>query len=170
MLSLITAGSAAQGEPQATPGGPSDGYPVGIHEGTCANPTAEPAWQTDDAVAIGVDDDEPEVIGTDITRTVAETTATLDVTLDDLAGSEHVVAIHASPDQFGTIVACGQIAGIKEDGKLVVALAEVGDSAVTGVAILDEDESGFLGLGDEQTQMTVYIIVPNEEDAATPAA
>ena len=62
----------------------------------------------------------------------------------------------------GQLVACGQIAGIREEGKLVVALAEVGDSAASGIAILEE--------ADDRVELTVYIIVPSDEDVATPAA
>jgi hypothetical protein len=147
---------------EATPGGPSAGYPIAIHEGTCDNPTAEPAWQIDDAVAVGVDQEEPEVVASEPIRTVTESSGDLDVKLDDLAGTEHIVAVHASSEEFGTLAACGPIGGIKDDGKLVIALTAVGDSGVYGVAILEEN--------DDQTTLTVYVVPPSNDEEATPAA
>jgi hypothetical protein len=146
----------------ATPGGPSEGYPVAIHEGTCDNPSAEPAYQLDDAISMGADQEEPKVLGSEVERTILDTSGDLDISLDDLGGSDYVVAAHASPDQFGTLAACGQIAGIVEDGKLVVALTAVGESGLSGVAILEEN-------GDKTTA-TVYLIPPSNDEQATPAA
>lgn len=170
-LSMLFGSTALIGAAQeATPGGPSEGYPVALHEGSCTEPVAEAAWQLDNAVSIGVDQDEPEVVGPALTRTVTSTSSAVDFNLDSVADSSYVIAVHASPDEFGTIVACGQIAGIKVDGKLVVALVPMGDSQVNGIAILDEDNGGVLGLGEDQTQITVYITVPDDDGEATPVA
>jgi hypothetical protein len=169
-LLVAPAAMAQESTVEATPGGPSEGYPVAIHEGTCDNPSAEPAWQLDDALSIGVGQEDPEVVGAEVTRPVAATSGALDVSFDDLTGSEYVVAVHASPDEFGTLAACGGIAGIVEDGKLVIALAPVGASGVSGVAILDRDDAGFLDLGEDQTQLSAYIVVPGDEDEATPVS
>jgi hypothetical protein len=171
ILFATTAGSGASQEAtvDATPGGPSEGYPVAIHEGTCEEPTAEPAWEIGDAVSIGVDQDDPEVIGPALTQTITVASSDLDFNLDSVADSDYVIAVHASPDDMGTLVACGQIAGIKVDGQLVVALASVGESEVTGIAILNEDNAGILDLGEDQTQVTVYAVAP-DDDEATPAA
>ncbi len=169
-LLIAPAALAQDATVEATPGGPSEGYPVAIHEGSCTDPQAEPAGQLDDAISVGVDQDDPEVVGNELTRPVTDTSGALDVNMDDLSGTQHVIAVHASPDEFGTLVACGEIAGIVEDGKLVVALAPVGDSGVSGIAILDRDDAGFLDLGEDQTQVTVYIVVPGDEDEGTPVS
>jgi len=170
VLALTLGGVTAVAAQDATPTGPSEGYPVAIHEGTCDDPTAEPAWQVDPAVTVGVDQDDPEIIGTSVTSNVSTSSSAIDVSLDDLGGSDHIVAIHASSEEFGTLVACGQVAGVKDDEKLVVALTPVGDSGVYGIAILDEDEAGFFDLGEDQTQLTVYVIPPTDDSAATPVA
>ena len=162
VVGLFLGGLATAAAQDATPGGPSEGYPVAIHEGACDNPTAEPAWQLDDAVSIGVNQDDPDVIGVGASNTVTETSGDLDVALDDLAGSEHIVAVHASPGEFGTLVACGNVAGVREDGKLVVPLTATGELPVSGIAIFEED-------GD-QTHVTVYVIPPPDEGDATPAS
>ena len=167
---LAPAAIAQDATVEATPGGPSEGYPVAIHEGSCTDPVAEPAWQLDDALSVGVDQDDPDVVGSEMTRPVTDTEGTLDVNFDDLTGTEHVIAVHASKDQFGTLVACGGIAGITEDGKLVIALAPVGDSGVSGIAIVDRDDAGLFDLGEDQTKVTVYIVVPGDEDEGTPVS
>ncbi len=59
---------------------------------------------------------------------------------------------------YATIVACGAIVGAKQDAKLIVALTAVGDAKVAGIAILDEDTSGVLGIGKDQVQITVYVV------------
>jgi hypothetical protein len=163
LVLLVSASAAAQNATPTDIGAPSEGYPVAIHEGSCEEPTEEPAWQMEEtAVSIGVDQEEPTVVGEAVTRPVFETTGTLDVSFDDLAGSAHVIAVHASADDFGTVVACGAIAGIEVDGQLVVALVPAGDSDVSGVAMITRD--------DDQTQVTVYIIEPEKSGEATPAA
>jgi hypothetical protein len=144
-------------------------YPVAVHEGTCNDMTQKPAWDFDNATPIGENSDDAEAIGSHATNPILETSGTIDTKLDDLGETAYSLAIHASSDDYATIVACGEIGGAKVDGKLVIALAPVGKSLVTGVAIFDSDNSGVLGLGDEQTKVTVYVM-PAVEEAATPAA
>jgi hypothetical protein len=168
-VSTAAVGAAQEATADATPGGPSEGYPVAIHEGSCDQPTTEPAWELGDAVAFGVEQ-EPDVIGSAITQTIAATSSDLDFSLDSANDTDYVIAVHASAEDQDTIVACGQVAGIRSEGRLVVSLAAVGESEVTGVAIFDEDSGGLLGLGEGQTQVTVYIVVPSDGDEATPSA
>jgi len=175
MLAVLLASTAASGAAQeatadATPGGPSEGYPVAIHEGSCDQPTTEPAWEIGNAVTFGVDQDQPDVIGSAVTRIVAATSSDLDFSLDSANDTDYVIAIHASPEDQDTIVACGQVAGIRSEGQLVVSLAAVGESEVSGIAIFDEDSNGGLGLSEGQTRVTVYIVVPSDGDEATPVA
>jgi hypothetical protein len=175
LLAILFASTAGSGAAQeatadATPGGPTEGYPVAIHEGSCDEPMTEPAWEIGNAVAVGVDQDEPDVIGSALTRTIAATSSELDFSLDSANETDYVIAIHASPEDQETVVACGQVTGIRAEGKLVVALAPVGESEVTGIAIFDEDTGGLLDLGEDQTQVTVYIVVPSDGDEATPPA
>jgi len=144
-------------------------HPVAVHEGTCDDPVAQPAAEVADTAAIGAGSDDPEVVGEPTGPGILEANATIDGSLDDFTGAPHVIAVHASATDYDTIVACGQIAGVKEDGKLVVALTPVDESGVTGIATLDEDTSGVLGLGDDELKITVYLI-HESESPATPAA
>jgi hypothetical protein len=172
-LGSVSAMTFAQdASPEATPHGPSEGYPVAVHEGTCDELVSEPAWQLDDAVAIGVGDDgvdQDDVIGPEVGATVVGSAGAIDSTLDDLAGGSYVVAVHASPDNFDTVIACGQVAGVKTEGKIVVALVPVGKSTFAGVAIVDEDSAGVLDLGEDQAQVTVYGFEQRLADPADPA-
>lgn len=171
-LSMLSAGAvAAQGATTgATPGGPSEGHPVTIHEGTCANPTAEPAFDIGNANGVGVDQDNPEALGQQAGAPVLQASGKADIKLDDLGNQLYVLAVHASPDDYATIVACGQIAGIKADGKVVIALAPVGSATVVGISTFDSDSSGALGLGSDQIQVTAYIFDTASTTMATPVA
>ncbi|HEU0165651.1 MAG TPA: hypothetical protein VFQ54_11460 [Thermomicrobiales bacterium] len=146
------------------------GYPVAIHEGTCASPTAQPAYEIDNTTIVGSGSDPSDTIGGTVNQPVLEASATVKAKLDDVASQPHVIAVHASPTDYNTLIACGQVAGTKEDGKLVVALIPVNGSGVSGVAILDEDTSGVLGLGDDQIKATVYLIAPSQPGEATPSS
>jgi hypothetical protein len=174
LLTAIAAStsSAQTATPQATPGGPSAGYPVAIHNGTCNNITAEPAWKLDDATGVGISDNgkTPDTLGTAQGAPVLESSTKIDVKLDDLGSGPHVVAVHASAEKYNDIIACGTIGGVKDNGKVVIPLVPVNGSTVVGIAILDEDNSGVLGLGKDQTQVTVYLFDQASVPGGTPAA
>ena len=156
---------AAEGTPASSPGAGAAALPVAIHQGTCAEPVAEPAWKVNDASPITSSD----TVGGAADMTVSESSGKVKAKLDDLGHEPYVIAVHASAADYDTIVACGMIAGPKVDGKLVVALTPVNDSGVTGVAVFDEDKSGVLDLGSDEVQITVYLIGAGGS-MATPAS
>ncbi|MGH2531243.1 MAG: hypothetical protein ACRDJW_02950 [Thermomicrobiales bacterium] len=181
VLSLTVVGGASARAQQATPvvifG---DELPVAIHEGTCAAPVAQPLFDLGAAVPIGAaaddddgddDDDDDDLRGTAPINPVLSTEETIGTTFDDLFDTPHVIAGHASAEAFGTIVACGDLGGVEEDGQVVVALRPVGGSDLAGVATFDEDEEGIFGIGDDEVRITVNLI-PNVSNAtgAIPAA
>jgi hypothetical protein len=180
LAAAIAFGAAPAIAQDATPAaGPATGgnYPVAIHQGTCEQPTAQPAYQLDNTAPFGADQPDAEVLGQPTGVPVLRTSSTIDATLSDVANGGNVVAVHASPEQFGTVIACGQIAGPNIDGELVIALQPVGQSqpVVAGIATLSEDSSGVLGLGDDQIQVTVSVIEvsansPADPTVATPVA
>lgn len=172
LLTSVAAATAQDGTPGTTDA-PAAGYPVAVHEGTCADPTAQPAFEIGDAVPRGSDsEDEVETIGIMPIAEIFGIGSTLDTTLDDMSETVHVIAVHASAEDFGTVIGCGQIAGVEQDGRVVVALAPTSGGTITGIAFVDTDEAGLLGLGDEQVQVTVYLFdtAAAEETVATPAA
>ena len=148
-------------------------YPVSIHRGTCEDPVAQPVGATIESGVAGFDAN-VEFIGVSTQAPVLVASAEYEISLDDLTATPHVVAIHASPEAYGTIVACGEIAGYAHDGALIFGVRSVDDSEVSGIAVvsqghslLDEaleeiDESVDL-TGDSVT-LTVYIVPGDEQD------
>lgn len=169
---LASSSSIAQ---DATPAvGPSAGgnYPVAIHQGTCEAPTAQPAYEIDDTVPVGANDPDAEILGRPAGAPVLTSSGMIDGSLEDIANGGNVVVIHASPEEFGTITACGQIAGPNADG-LTIALQPVGESTTTGIAIFSTDSTGVLGLGEDELRLTVFIVdtsanAPAQPTVATP--
>lgn len=170
VASFMFAGAAVAQD--ATPAGPSEGYPIAIHQGTCEDLTAQPNHELGDAVTHGSNNEDAETVGTtEAIPVVMGTSSTVSATIGDLADEGNAIAVHASAEDYDTILACGNVAGINDDGTLVIALNSSEDSTVVGVAILDEDSGGFLGLGDDEVQATVYLFDTEEDGAAaTPEA
>jgi hypothetical protein len=164
---MLLGGSALAQDatPASTPLGPSEGYPVAIHQGSCDDLTAEPSFEIANAVTVGVGGEgEVETVGgSEGAPIITDATATVDSSLNDIAEQGSAVAVHASEDEYDTIVACGNVAGIKEEGKVVIPINSGENSTVVGVAILEED-------GDDKTNVTVYLFDTRDEQAATPAA
>lgn len=161
----VAPGLAQQATPTPPPGSPpaSSGgeLPVAVHPGTCPQPTPEPEFTLTNTIVAGSEVAEAEVVGETPGPSVLASSSAADIALADLAGSPRVIAVHQSPDEFGTLVACGTIAGLLSDGTMTVSLQEVEGSGISGVAILQED-------GD-QTNISVYVLSP-EAAPATPAA
>jgi len=160
-LSLIlgTPTFAQEATPGATPGGPSGGYPVAVHQGTCDDVTAQPAADIGNATAPGTNQDgDVETVGQQTGPILVVSQGTIDMSMDDLAAG-NVIAVHASSEAYETIVACGQIAGVKADDKVVIPLVPLGESTTVGVAILE---------GGDQVDATVYIFDTAMPFEATP--
>lgn len=176
LVGLSITALAQDASPVATPSGPSEGYPIGIYEGTCTEPSTDPIVDVGNAVAVGVEGEsiaESDVIGPEITETVVVVSGIIDMSLDDFTSSPHVIAVHADEGEQGTIVACGQIAGVTAQGQLAVAVIPVGESTVVGIAFFNEDVADMLDLEAGQTQVTFYGFdqgLAEPVDIATPAA
>jgi len=138
--------------PAALGQGAAAEYPLSINQGTCAEPAGEPAFLAGSAAPPA--DQAP---GGEPFLTAEETVNT---TLDDLlrGGQTYALVVHADPAAFGTVVACGEIVGSVVGGQLVFGLRPVGGSGVAGVAVLDRDEQGFLGLGGQEVRLSVYLL------------
>ncbi|MBW3634422.1 MAG: cupredoxin domain-containing protein, partial [Chloroflexi bacterium] len=164
-----------------------DILPAAIHEGTCEDPVAEPAFILTNLAPRSGDDlaaAEEAFRGTPTGSLVLASETTVDVPFDDLLDrGPYAIAVHESVAGFGSLLACGEIGGVEVDSRVVVGLRSVERSGAAGIAILDDDDSGFLGLGEDQTQISVYLMrdlglavtvapVPAEEPAAatTPRA
>lgn len=157
---------AQQASPAATPGGPSEGFPVAIHTGSCGDLSPDPAYEIGDAITFGTtNENEPETIGAEggVTTVLLGVSADVDNDLASLGSDGHAVVVHAGPDD-PTPIACGNIAGAVVDGQLAIAIAPVEGSTVVGVALLEDN--------DGQTNVKVYLFdtAATDQGQATPAS
>jgi hypothetical protein len=124
-------------------------YPIAIHQGTCANPTAEPAYQIGDLR--GFIDQNNQVMPQSQYQgqpTSALLTSGIGIApkLDDLLGTTpYVLLVHKSAQDYATYLACGAIGGPVVGDQLVVALRPLGGSDQAGVAILTRAKPGLGG-------------------------
>lgn len=144
--------------PQSGQGVP---YPVAMHQGTCESTTPEPEVTFDNTSAAGAGVEGAQIVGQNPGPPALVSVGAVDVPLAELAGTPRVIAIHQGPEQFGTVVACGNIAGTLVDGQMVIALQPIQNSGISGVALLNEV--------DDQTNIVVYVTSPDAVPA-TPAA
>jgi hypothetical protein len=150
---------------------------VAIHEGTCDNLTEATTHDVGEAFLPGTDDeegDDNELRGSRDAVAVLTVDETIGTTFGDLLDEgEHALVVHASAGEVGTIVACGAIGGVVDNGRLVIGLLPVDNSGIQGVAVFDEDEEGFLGLGDDEVSIRIYLIAEqaiSADDATAEAA
>ena len=144
--------------------------PVDIHSGTCDDFLTEPAYdggaitpttleevRDDEAFGAGIlDDDEAGVTGVDLDDDDAigddEVIAPIDEDAEigfaeaDIepgvdATEPYIVALHAGPEQYETILACGSINAVEEldEDRLVVPLQPVDDSQLFGYSVIEDD-------------------------------
>jgi len=155
ILSVVWAASAQQATPTTVPAGVPQGteYPVAVHMGSCEAPTPEAEIELANTIVAGSDIAEGTFIGVTPGQPALVSSTTAEISLDDLAGTERVIAVHQSAEEFGTLVACGTISGTKANASLVISLPEVNGSGVNGIAVLDEN--------DDSTDIKVYVISPS---------
>ncbi len=172
---LLSGGMRGLAQDQATPAPmviPVTPHPAAIHQGTCTQPVAEPAY---DFGNVGPPTNEggqpfgPQDIRGQITGPALLTsTAQMAFNLDDFlgAGQPAVVLIHESSQNFANILACGEIGGPVIDGTLTVGIRPLNNSGFAGIAEFDSD-------GDN-TNGTIWMIPEVQSlsggQQATPAA
>lgn len=145
----------------ATPAGEQmdfRGHPVEIHSGVCEDYTAEPIYDVGDFVQTNVYAEGEQEAG-DLEGEIPQEAQELGPVYKlESEGADfgdegildqgaHVVAVHQSPEEFGTLVACGQILPVMDDDNVVVFLHPVGGSNQAGFIEMGQDGSdarGFL--------------------------
>jgi plastocyanin len=141
------------------------GHPVHIHAGTCAE-LGDVVFPLDNLVAPdmaatpGADAGAAATPEADMGEVVAESTTTVEAPLADILAAPHAINVHESAENIQNYIACGDLSGEPEDGRLEIDLAELNDSGLSGMATLEED-------GDGATTVSVMVM---RADAATPAA
>ena len=143
-------------------------HPVAIHQGTCAEPVAQPAYPIGDAGERTSGDNETptleDVRGTPSGLGVDVAAATIDVPFDDLLSEDttYILMVHESAETYDTYIACSEIGGTVLDDSLLIGIRPLNNSDYAGVALLAAD-------GD-QTQVTAYLINLTGRLEATPVA
>ncbi len=141
-------------------------HPVAIHQGTCLEPTAEPAYPIGDAGERTGDDDQTptldDVRGTPSGLGVDVASAIIDVSLDDLLTDDkpYILMVHESAETYDTYIACSEIGGAVLDDSLLLGIRPLNNSESTGVAVI--------AANGDQTEVTAYLINLTGRLEATP--
>jgi hypothetical protein len=169
LLSLAGAAASVHAQDASSVGGTAtpmpattESYPVAIHQGACAQPTAEPAYQIGELR--GFIDQSNQVIPQTHFQgqpTSALLTSGIGIapTLDDLLGATpYVILIHKSAQDYATYLACGAIGGPVVGDQLVVALRPLNGSDLAGVAILTRANTGVGATNNNNTTGNLYLL------------
>lgn len=89
---------------------------------------------------------------------IAESRTTIEASLDDILGAEHVINFHESAENIDNYIACGTVSGSPDDqDTLEIALDEQNDSGIDGRATLVDSSSGSI-------EVTVQLWHENGDD------
>jgi hypothetical protein len=96
---------------------------------------------------------------------VAQSTTTVDASLDDILAAEHAINVHESADNIQNYIACGEITGTPDNGVLEIELNELNGSGYEGRATLIDS-------GDGTTNVVVQLMMVDHGmvDEATPTS
>ena len=116
--------------------------PAGVYAESCDD--AGPADLVAELTPVSAADGEP--VGAETRGGVEQSVATTDLTLDELAARDHVIAVF-DEDAQDTALVCGPIGGILgEEGVMVVSLPALSDSLYSGVAVLTTTSEGTVDI------------------------
>ncbi len=138
-----TPGSSPPAPTGATPPPVTQVYPVALHQGSCPAPEAEPVVDPRDAQVFGSTAEEPQQVGTSQFPPALTAQLVFELGIQDVTSVPHAIAVHQSPEEFGTVIACGDIAGIVAEGVLIVPIRPVNQGTVAGTATIQEEEGNI---------------------------
>jgi len=156
---------------------PTPAFPLHIHSGTCdqLGDVVFPLGTISRDLMIN---GEPvlDASSAENEQDVAVNLTLVDATLDDITAAPHAINIHASEDDMGTRIACGDLAGPVFDDTMVIRLDPGETSDYLGVALLKTDEDGntavYTMITEQDTTMGSVLpdtiepsAVPSEEPA-----
>ncbi len=99
----------------------TDPHPAHIHDGTCTDFQAEPAYPLENVVD-------------------GRSESTVDASIDELLDEPYIVNVHKSEAEIGTYIACGPV--VSTDSEQVVDLAAQGAAGVAGTATMTPQDDG----------------------------
>lgn len=144
---ILTVGASAQMSP----------HPAHIHAGSCPEPGDVVAALSDVSFDMNVDGAASagaSPVGQDSAIPVEASITTVPLALADIVAGKHAINVHASAEDLGTYIACGDIGGITVgEADLPIGLGELNDSGASGVAWLHDN-------GDGTTTVSVFIVPP----------
>jgi hypothetical protein len=73
---------------------------------------------------------------------IAESTTTVQVSLNDLLGTQYAIRVHESAEAIQNYIACGEITGTPTDNQLQVTLTPLNNSGYAGQAWLTDNGDG----------------------------
>lgn len=96
-------------------------------------------------------------------QVAAQSTTTVDASLDDLTSGEYAVNVHESVENIQNYIACGEITGTATNGQLQIQLQELNGSGFVG-------EAHFTDNGDGTTTVMVTLSESGMGMTGTPEA
>ena len=140
--------------------------------GTCAAPggmafelTPFEADTTLDGTPVPV----PDVTGAESALPIEVSTTTIEASLSDLVDEPHALAIFDGDEASDRLIACGDVGGplsrqmagmVMPGDELIVGLAERGDSAHAGIALLRADGADAV--------VTIYLVIDSSPGTPSP--
>ena len=132
---------------------------LAIVSGTCDHLGETPTYQIGDASTITAGQDTSTTTPSPAAMPLLTVDQTVNASLDDLMNTDSPSAIVVTGDDPAKApLACGEIAGFVDNGKLLIGLRPISDPGLAGIAWLDRDQTGILGLGPQEVQVTAYLL------------
>jgi hypothetical protein len=172
---LFQPNTAPLGSPAASPAADVDltALPLDIHQGTCNDFTSEPIYDLGDfqqTNEYAPDEQDPGDMSGDIPEEAQDLGPVYKIRSEEidfgdanlLEEGPFVVAAHQSPEDYATIVSCGQILPVMDEDSIVVFMHPVGGDEVGYVELNTDDGTaqGYL--------WQVQNYVPQPEATPTP--
>jgi hypothetical protein len=141
-------------------------HPAHIHSGTCdtlgdvvfpLNDLTDPGMMGTPMAGMA----STPMAGRDMGDVVAQSSTTIEASLDDVLGAEHALNVHLSAEQIDVYIACGDVTGTPDGDQLQIDLEELNNSGYQGMAWLMDN-------GDDTT--TVNAVLMQSNRMGTPEA
>ena len=143
-------------------------HPAHIHSGTC-DTLGDVVYPLNDLTApdnmstpmAGMAS--TPMAGRNMGKVVAQSSTTIDTSLDDLLGEDYALNVHKSAKKIDVYIACGDVKGTPQDNQLQIDLHELNNSGFQGMARLTDN-------GDGTTTVEAVLVASDHGMMGTPEA